>query len=159
MDHLKELFAGLGLTGVTTYLQSGNVVFESTARGVQRLSRSIESQIALELGMEVAVMLRSGRELEAVKASNPLARRTKDATQLHVTFLATEADPSNVAKLRERSRGADEFVVTGREIFLLCPDGYGRTRLNNTFFEERLGVRATTRNWRTVLKLVEMTAR
>ena len=52
--------------------------------------------------------------------------------------------------------GADEFAAAEREIFLFCPNGYGRTKLNNTFFEKKLAVPATTRNWKTVLSLIRM---
>ena len=158
MQNLKVLFSGLGLSDVATYLQSGNVVFKSTVGDTRQLTRSIENEITDKLAMDVSVILRSGRELEALKESNPFVRRTKEATQLHVTFLGTEPKPSGLVKLRDVPSSNDEFIVAGREIFLWCPDGYARTKLNNTFFERQLRVRATTRNWRTVVKLGEMTA-
>jgi uncharacterized protein (DUF1697 family) len=114
------------------------------------------------MGIDVTVLIRSAAYLLQIQKRNPLIARSDDPTKLHVTFLATEPDPDLVAKLPDSSdgsgsEGADELTVVGREVYLFCPGGYGNSKLNNTFFEKRLATRATTRNWRTIVKLVEMT--
>jgi uncharacterized protein (DUF1697 family) len=174
MEDLRTLFSDAGLTDVASYVQSGNVVFTSSKRDVTKLSRSIEQKISADLGLEVTVLIRSAAELRGIEKGNPLIGRTDDSTKLHVTFLADQPDPELVAKLPHGTGGAksgngtggaksgngtaDELTVVGREVYLFCPGGYGNSKLNNTFIEKKLATRATTRNWRTVGKLVEMTA-
>ena len=95
-------------------------------------------------------------ELEAVIDGNPFVARGEDAKALHVTFM--DEVPTSVAleSVRGKRADADEFAVIGRHVYLFCPDGYGSTKLTNTFFEKKLGSPATTRNWKTVTTLVEM---
>ena len=76
--------------------------------------------------------------------------------KLHVTFLGTLPESSLVKAIEKLNFSPDEFVITGREIYLHCPGGYGNTKLSNNFFEKKLFVKATTRNWNTVNKLWEM---
>ena len=86
-------------------------------------------------------------------ASNPFLVSGADPTTLHVTFLATAPTAAVARALADGDHRPDEFAIGKREVFLHCPDGYGKTKLTNTFFEKRLGVAATTRNWRTVQTL------
>ena len=156
MPALAALFSDLGYTDVVTYIQSGNVVFTSPSRGGDTLARAIEARIARDLGMDVRVLLRSRAELERVQRGNPLLRAGADPTKLHVTFLATKPAAALVGAVKELDFGADTFAVAGREVYVHCPNGYGRTKINNTFFEKKLDVAATTRNWNTVNKLLEL---
>jgi uncharacterized protein (DUF1697 family) len=158
MEVLRSLFASLGYTDVASYVQSGNVVFKSSIKDVPKLTKAIEKKIGADLDMEVTVLIRSAAELAKVLAANPLIDRSADPTKLHVTFLQGKPTRDHLAKLPKVSDGKDELAVVGREIYLFCPDGYSNSKLNNAFIEKRLGIRATTRNWRTVAKLVEMTA-
>jgi uncharacterized protein (DUF1697 family) len=162
MQDLRALFESAGLTDVATYVQSGNVVFSGPKTDMAKLARTIEKKISSDMGIDVTVLIRSATELGRIQQRNPLIARSDDPTKLHVTFLAAEPDPELVAKLPNGSdgtagKGADELKVVGREVYLFCPGGYGNSKLNNTFFEKRLATRATTRNWRTIVKLVEMT--
>jgi uncharacterized protein (DUF1697 family) len=166
MQDLRALFESLGMRDVETYVQSGNVVFKTNKSDADRMRKMIEEKIAADLGMEVTVLIRSAAELEAVLCNNPFSDRAADDATKHVTFLAEEPSASKLADLSvipdatRRSFGADEFAVGGSKqivVYVFCPGGYGRTKLNNTFFEKRLGVSATTRNWRTVTTLAEMT--
>jgi uncharacterized protein (DUF1697 family) len=156
MQDLRALFESAGLSEVASYVQSGNVVFTSSKADTAKLAHTIEQKISTEIGMDVTVLIRSAEELRKIQKSNPLIGRTDDPTKLHVTFLESKPDKGTVAKLPQAS-DADELTVVGREIYLYCPGGYGNSKLNNTFIEKRLAIRATTRNWRTVAKLVEMT--
>lgn len=154
MADLTRLFAGLGHDDVRTYLQSGNVVFSAGA-DPEKLAEPIEKAILDELGLTVTVLLRTGPDLTKVLRANPYLDRQDDPTKLHVTFLAEAPDPDSSAVPVPGGESA-EFTLTGREVYLHCPDGYGRTKLNNAFFEKKLGVAATTRNWRTVVALHDM---
>lgn len=156
MADLRTLFAGLGAKDVATYLQSGNVVFKSSVASSHKLVEAIEKQIAADLKLDVRVLLRTRPQLAKTLAANPFAKRRAETSKLHVTFLADKPTRARLRDLDAKDGGADEFHIVGREIYLHCPGGYGRTKLNNAFFEKRLGVAATTRNWKTVTKLAEL---
>jgi uncharacterized protein (DUF1697 family) len=155
MPNLRALVSSLGADDVTTYVQSGNVVFKS-AEGSAKLVGAIERRIRRDLGMTVKVLLRTRPQLAKVVAGNPFAKRVKDPTKLHVTFLAETPSRSRVRRLDPEHGAPDEFRVVGKEVYLHCPNGYGRSKLTNAFFEKELGVAATTRNWKSVTKLAEL---
>lgn len=153
MKDLKALVEGLGHQDVATYIQSGNVVFRAKSGGAKKLAGDIQKAITKEMGLEVTILLRSPDELRDVTAANPFPG-VED--KLHVTFLDAEPDPSKVAAVDHDAYPPDAFEVKGREVYLHCPEGYGNSKLINSFWEKKLGVAATTRNWRTVNKLLEM---
>ena len=156
MTALSALFSDLGHHDVVTYIQSGNVVFTSSSRSADALTGAIEGRITQDLRLDVRVLLRSRAELERVQRANPLLRAGADPAKLHVTFLATKPAAALVRAAGELDSGADEFRVVGREVYVHCPNGYGRTKINNMFFEKKLQVVATTRNWNTVNKLLQL---
>jgi len=151
MAELRRSSEALGLGGVRTYLQSGNVVFRSPAPATT-VRRDLEQRIARDFGFEVTVIVRSHRELRRVVEGNPLADGRRDPSKLHVTLLASSPRPVRV----DVASAPDEFAVAGREVYLFCPDGYGRSKLTNALFERKLGVAATTRNWKTMTTLLAM---
>jgi uncharacterized protein (DUF1697 family) len=156
MADLRELFGRHGHTDVVTYVQSGNVVSRSGARSAGAVERAISTAIADDLGLDVAVLVRTTAQLEQVLGGNRFLAAGGDPKVLHVTFLATAPERSRVAALDEQEHAPDEFHVAGREVFVSCPGGYGRTKINNGWFERKLGVEATTRNWKTVGQLAEL---
>ncbi|MGH3023752.1 MAG: DUF1697 domain-containing protein [Gaiellaceae bacterium] len=155
MADLRALVAALGHEDVTTYLQSGNVVFRSSGRAAD-LRRGLEARIARDHGLAVTVLLRTRAELARLVTGNPFAERGGERT-LHVTFLADKPEPVRARDLDAAHGEPDEFRLAGRDVYLYCPNGYGKSKLANAFFEQRLGVAATTRNWRTVTSLAELT--
>jgi uncharacterized protein (DUF1697 family) len=157
MADLRALMSALGFEDAVTYLQSGNVVF-SGAGTPKAVGRAIEEQITADLGLEVPVVVRSSRQLQKTVESTPFSRLDVDPKTRHVTFLAQLPEPQAVGELEalDGRFGTDRFEVVGPDVFLYCPGGYGETKLNNAFLERRLGVVATTRNWRTVLALADM---
>jgi uncharacterized protein (DUF1697 family) len=155
MKELRARLAGLGFTDVATYIQSGNIVFHASAS--PDLAGLIERDLRKAFGVSATVLLRTKDQLVRVGAQNPFVKRGVDVAALHVTFLAETPKPARVKDLTGKVSGPDELVVRGREVYLRCPNGYGRTKLTNTFLERQLGSPATTRNWRTVLQLVAMT--
>jgi uncharacterized protein (DUF1697 family) len=154
MEDLRQLFMRLGYSDITSYLQSGNVVFASPAGQPQQLANDIEGRIASDLSLAVPVLIRTGDDLQEIVTANPFLDRQSDPTKLHVTFLAKV--PPDPGKLDRPNGETAVFEIAGREVYLHCPDGYGRTKLSNAFIERRLGVAATTRNWRTVCRLRDL---
>ena len=149
MTDLRAAFASLGHSDARTYIQSGNVVFTAKSGSPARTRAAIERVIEVDLGMEVTVLLRTPGDLSALTDRNPFGAAA------YVTFLDGVPDPARVAALDAKPYAPDEFEVHGREVFVRCPNGYGRTKINNTFFERKLATRATTRNWKTVTTLLE----
>jgi len=157
MAELKSLYEGLGLLNVQTYVQSGNILFESSEVDALKLAAQIEGQIERTYGYRVAVFMRNRVDLQRIAQNNPfLTKRNEDPVKLHVTFLYSMPLASKLDQLAPPKGESDEFFVGGQEIYLFCPNGYGRTRLSNTFFEKKLDVPATTRNWNTVSALCQM---
>jgi uncharacterized protein (DUF1697 family) len=157
MPELRALVEELGCTDVSTYVQSGNVVFRS-GRGAAPLAKAIGHGIRSELGLGVTVVIRNGRQLERLVAGSPFGRPKGKEHTLYVTFLAGKPDRERVRRLGEESFDPERFELVGEDVYLLFPNGYGRSKLNNALLERRLGVAATTRNWRTVTALAELTA-
>lgn len=158
MEDLRDLYGSLGFETVKTYIQSGNVIFKSDNDDSEDLAEQIQQKIFQTFNYQVEVVIRTMEELKKVIRSSPYA--DKEEEYLHVTFLSdtpSEAmvqtiDPENIKGIKS----SEEFVVQSREIYLYLPHGYGRTKLNNNFFEKKLGLNATTRNWKTVNKLLQM---
>jgi uncharacterized protein (DUF1697 family) len=151
---LKSLYESLGLGNVQTYVQSGNVVFDSEEQDVEKLRNSIETQIETALGFSIPVMIRTADDFQRVIESHPFAN--EDPIRVLVTFLYEHPERSRWDELSFYKDKVDQFALGEQEIFLFCPGGYGRTKLSNTFFEKKLGVVATTRNWKSVNTLYEM---
>jgi uncharacterized protein (DUF1697 family) len=165
MRDLERLVTSLGFGRVATYLQSGNLVFTGTGSPAAT-ARTIEQGITTEFGLDVPVIVRSKAQFTRVLGGSPYARPELDPTTLHVTFLSQSPAPERSRRLAEVAElaasdgtfGPDRFEIAGDAVYLHCPGGYGVTKLNNTFFERRLGVTATTRNWRTVTALADLVA-
>jgi uncharacterized protein (DUF1697 family) len=157
MPELKSLLASMGLADVSTYIQSGNVVFSSPTRDAPALAGAIEERIAEAFGVSTTVLLRTPAELAEIAGSNPFLGREADLTKLHVVFLSASPAAGAVGELDPERSPPDEFSVRGREIYLHLPNGAGRSKLTVDYFEKRLGVRATARNWKTLTKLIELT--
>jgi uncharacterized protein (DUF1697 family) len=158
MPELRSLLAAMGLEDVSTYVQSGNVVFKSSDGDERALAAAIEERIAETFGLDTTVLVRSPAELEEVAESNPFRDRETDLTRLHVVFLSDRPATDAVSELDPNRSPPDEFSVQGREIYLHLPNGAGRSKLTIDYFEKRLGVRATARNWKTLTKLIELTS-
>lgn len=156
MKELLAVCADLGYRDAESYVQSGNLVFDPGKASAKTVATELEKAIESAFGYpDVDVLLRTGDELSALVKENPYLADGADPKTLHVTVLKTK--PTKELS-DDGNWSPDGFVVAGREVYVSCPNGYGRTKLNNSFFEGRLGVRATTRNWRTICTLAEMTA-
>ncbi|RAV22849.1 DUF1697 domain-containing protein [Paenibacillus contaminans] len=157
MAHLKEVFETMPFGRVRTYIQSGNVLFESDDRNTDELCVRIERKLKEVYGFDVSVVIRSVGDLDAIIARNPfLVDMLKDGEKLYVSFLSKEPAAEAMEKLMSYRSEADDFQIIGREVYLLSRQGYGKSLISNNFVEKKLGVIATTRNWETVNKLAVM---
>jgi uncharacterized protein (DUF1697 family) len=143
---------------VSTYVQSGNVVFRAQSGDRQALAADLEERIASAFVVSPAVLLRTPAELSEIADANPYLDRESDFLKLHVVFLSAAPAADAVEELDPNRSPPDEFSVRGREIYLHLPNGAGRSKLTIDYFEKRLGVRATARNWKTLTKLIELTS-
>jgi uncharacterized protein (DUF1697 family) len=157
MDQLRKAFEGMGCADVATYVQSGNVVFKTSAKTAQDVAKSIEDMLLREFSMSIPVVVRTSAEIAAVLKNNPFLQESGiDTSRLHVTFLSQAPQKAALKGLDAIAAGADRFHCRGQEIYLHCPNGIGGTKLSINAFEKVLSVVATTRNWNTVSKLCEM---
>lgn len=154
MEKLVALYISLGFKRVQTYIQSGNAVFESSADDPAELSRLIEKRLKQSLGFDIPVIIRTAADFRKITQGNPF--NNMDNSKLHITFLESIPDKADIEEISRARDGSEDFQLSGREVYLYCPNGYGRTRLSNQFLERILKVRATTRNWKTVLVLARM---
>ena len=159
MTELKQLFLDLGYKDVATYIQSGNVIFKSNIKAPILIEDTIISAISKHFGHAIKVLVLTKDELTTIFNSNPFLAKdsTMDISKLYVTILNKRPDLAgipNIDILIETNE--DEFQLIENTIYLYCPNGYGNTKLNNNLFEKKLQVTATTRNWKTIGKLVEL---
>jgi len=154
MDALRQMYEDLGFQSVQSYIQSGNVIFQSKDTPNSELEKTITSKISDVFGFDVPVLVLSLEEMKTVAENNPFINvRHEDINFLYVTFLADVPEQALIDKIRNDVKTDDEFEVIGKAIYLFCPKNYGKSKLNNNFFESKLKTHATTRNWKTVLEL------
>lgn len=157
MERLRALLEDLGFSAVRTYVQSGNAIFETGPCPLEGVSKTIEEGLRKRFGFEVPVLLKTAKELKDVVVANPFTKQKSiDQSKLHVTFLAAAAQKALVPGLEPLAAKTERFCVVNKEVYLYCPDGYGRTRLSNNAIEKKLSLIATTRNWRTVNALLDL---
>ncbi len=157
MLDLREMYTDLGFESVASYIQTGNVVFESPkVTETKALEAIIKQGIKGKFDFDVSVMVRTREEWQNTINNNPLFDKEKDIKHFCVTLLGEIPEQEYLDSIADFKHNNDQFTIIDRAIYLYCPDGYGRTKLTNNFFEKKLKVRATTRNWRTILKLREV---
>ncbi len=155
MANLRSLCLELGFASVSTYIQSGNVVFRAAGTAADVADRLAEG-ISARFGLDVPVVVRDADQMARVVASNPFLDEDRDPKALHVGFLADPPAADLVDAMPVPPAGPEEFVVRGGEVFLLYPEGVGQSKLTGAYFEGALKTSMTARNWRTVNKLLEM---
>lgn len=157
MDLLREMCKDLGFRNVNTYIQSGNVVFQYDESPMEELEQLISTEILKRSGMNVPVLVREYSELKSISEQNPFLQENKaDISALYITFLSSYPADRLLQRLKNSSYLPEEFVISGRTVYLYCPNGYGKARLSNSFFENKLKVKATTRNMNTLSELIKI---
>jgi uncharacterized protein (DUF1697 family) len=155
MKDLAKIFADAGCTDVRTYIQSGNVIFKK-ARSAAGIADKIAANIEKRFGFRIPVILRTDEQLRKTIRDNPYLAAGVDAKALHVYFLAELPNARAIAGLDPARSATDTFQVCGQEIYLHLPNGMGRSKLTNAYFDSKLATTCTARNWATVLKLAAM---
>ncbi|WP_369195233.1 DUF1697 domain-containing protein [Streptomyces djakartensis] len=159
MAELRALLADLGHGDVRTYLQSGQAVFSSAHGDEQSLADGIAAAIEKHFGFGVDVIVRDHAYLKAIAEGCPFPAAGLEPKQLHVTYFSAPVTPDRFAGIDRGAHLPEEFRLGDRALYLYAPDGLGRSKLAEQLAKPRItrGLVATTRNWNTVLKLVELT--
>lgn len=157
MADLRNLLEAIPFQNVQTYIQSGNILFEHEQTTAGNLEDKIASSILEKYGFEVSVLVKTPEELTQILENNPfLQDPDKDPDRMYFTLLSEAPAPDRVEKLKTFDYRPEEYVLDGTTVYFFSPHGYGRAKMNNNFFENQLKVAATTRNLKTMQKLVEM---
>ena len=153
MEALKNLYESLNFKNVKTYIQSGNVLFDSKGSS-SLITKNIENKIKETFGFDVKVLIRTKDEFKKIIENNPF--KGKEIDKVYVIFLSEVPLIKPIDEINTIKDKTEEFFINSKEVYLYLPNNYGRTKLNNNFFERKLN--GTTRNLRTVNKLFEMTS-
>ena len=155
MPALRAALEEAGFEDVRTYVQSGNVVLDSSAKPAS-VQRKVGNLIDKEFGLEIAVVVRTKAQLAAVVKKNPLGKVAKSPKRYQVTFLEKKLPAKAVRELENAAAEDEQFVVAGREVYAWHPEGVARSKLWAKLAGQGLGVTGTSRNWTTVEALLEL---
>ena len=155
MMELKKALESLSLTNVKTYIQSGNIVFNTPSTNAKKLSSKMSSLIEDEHGFRPHIMLLSSQQLQVAVNSNPFTDTVSNPKSLHFYFLNEIPAAPDLSALEEAKSTSESYALKERVFYLDAPDGVGRSKLAAKV-ENYLGVEATSRNFRTVQKLLIM---
>lgn len=154
MKELCDIFLRLELINVQTYIQSGNVIFQSEEKNIETLKLKIEKNINACFGFDAPVLIKTYTELKNIFIECPLSKEKKENS--YFMLLYTEPNQDLIEKLVAINSQEEEFQITKNCIYFYSNVGYGRTKYNNNFFEKKLKVTATARNYKTLLKLLSL---
>lgn len=155
METLREVFSTLGFENVKTYINSGNVIFETKKTEDNKLAQKIEKAIEKEFSLSLKVMVRTMAEIEEIVKNNPFAGQFENDKDLHVLFLAEKLSAEKREFLLEQNNENEMFAVINREIFCLLRVSVLDSLLGKDFIGKKLKVSATGRNWRTINKILQ----
>jgi uncharacterized protein (DUF1697 family) len=158
MADLRALYEKLGFKNVQTYIQSGNVVFDyAEDKNNLAIAEMIEHSIEQEYEFQVPVLVKQAHDLISTIKNNPFTDEAKaDPSRIAVTFLKSQPTSESLLKLEGVDFPPDRFIIDALNIYIHCPVSYGNSKLSNNFFERKLKVKATSRNWKTINMLAVM---
>ena len=158
MTNLTVLFKDLGFSDAETFIQSGNVIFtHSKELRINDLTLKIEDAILQKFNYNVPVMIRTISELQKLIPVNPfLTEENFNPSKMAVIFLHEDPSEAQVQKVINLDYPPDKFKIIGINIFIYCPNGFGRTKLYTNFFENKMKVKGTSRNWKTITTLIDI---
>ena len=155
METLREVFSSLGFENVKTYINSGNIIFETKKTDDKKLAAKIEKAIEKEFDLQVKTIVRSISEIEEIVKNNPFDGQFENDKDLHVFFLDEEMPEEKRDILLSNNNENEMFYVRGREIFCLLRVSVLESLMGKDYIAKKLKVSATARNWRTVNKILE----
>ncbi len=156
METLRGVFAAPGFTNIKTYINSGNVIFETAKADDKKLAEKLETAIETEFSLKIKVMVRTIAEIEEVVKNNPFDGQFENEKDLHVFFLDEELPEEKRELLLSNNNENETFAVQNREIFYLLRVGFSDSLMGKDYIGKKLKVSATARNWRTVNKILEL---
>lgn len=156
MAELREILSKSGLMNIQTYIQSGNIIFESRESDTQKLELSIHKRIKTHFGFDVPVLVLSSTELQKIFDDCPFSEVKK--SESYFMLLYAIPDKNLVEEISKLSYEKEDFVITNSCIYFHSSIGYGNTKFNNNFFERKLKITATARNYKTMVKLLSLSA-
>jgi len=157
MAELRASLETLSFTDITTYIQSGNIVFKSDMGSITDLENQIHNLLLKDFGFEVPVLIKTHDEMKVAFENNPYEKDgTKDPKLFAVVFLKNKPDLENIALLKTYDYSPEEYILKDKIIYYYAAKGIGNAKMSNNFFEKKLNVQATSRNWKTTQKLVEL---
>ena len=156
MDELKAVFSELGFENVKSYINSGNLAFDTKKTAETKLVDKIENAVEAKFGKRAHVMVREQNDIERVLKNNPFDGQYESHKHMHVLFLKKPMPAEKAAQLQESALPGERYEIRDREIYNLLPNGVAGSLLTKGFFEKKPIVPYTGRNWRTVEKLAEL---
>jgi uncharacterized protein (DUF1697 family) len=157
MDQLRDVLHSTGLCEVRTYIQSGNVLFESSTDNKDELSAIIANAIKDHFGFDVSVISFDADKLRTVINGNPFTDDSfVDPTQPYVAFLSEVPEVSAVEEFRLLDFAPDRYIVSGDIVYIYYDISASKSQLTNNLLEKKLNCVSTMRNWKTVLKLASL---
>ena len=157
MADLRKLLSNF--QNVETYIQSGNIIFESENENSDEIAKEISTYIYKEYGFEVPVIVKTNKEWEHAFNNNPFLKDgTIETKQLYITFLSEIPSDENVEIMNQMDYSPDIFIIQKNLIYSRYPNGAGRSKMTINVFEKKLQVSATSRNWNTVTKLLALSS-
>jgi len=154
MAELRELLSNSGFKNVRTYIQSGNVILESSEENPQNIENIIHKAIIAHFGFEVSILVRTRQELQAVFDNCPFLDEKK--INSYFTLLHSIPEKNLIESVSHISYPNEEFVITDACIYFYCSMGYGNVKFNSNLFERKLKTTTTTRNYKTMVKLLSL---
>jgi uncharacterized protein (DUF1697 family) len=157
MATLKESCEAMGYTRVLTYLNSGNVIFDAKKGTARQHADAMEKRILKDFGHEVTVVVKTPAEMSRLIAANPFAKHAgAEGKFLHGMLLSEKPKVSSLEDLKLPTAAGEEVRLINDVLYLLLPQGAGKTKLSNALLERRLGVVGTARNWNTLTALEKL---
>lgn len=156
MAYLRGMLHKMDFKDISTYIQSGNVVFDMDEKDTETLEEEIKRNIQDTFGFDVPVLVKSKTDFEQIIQQNPFTdREVLENNQVYFVLLKNTPEKEKLITLQKEEYQNEKFVITEDCVYLLCQNGYGNAKLSNNLIERKLKVSATTRNYRTMAKLLE----
>ncbi|WP_353779077.1 DUF1697 domain-containing protein [Winogradskyella sp. 3972H.M.0a.05] len=156
MAELRELLAKVGFKDVRTYIQSGNVVLKSSEKSNEAIEDSIQKAIAKHFGFEVFVMIKTRNDLKRIFDNCPFSEEKKKSS--YFTILHSSPSEDMIAEASQKIYENEEYTIIDDCIYYYCEKGYAKAKFNMNYFERKLNTTGTTRNYNTMVKLIEMSS-
>lgn len=157
MDALRKSMEKFGFQSISTYIQSGNICFDSNLEDTLEIAAIIKDGIQEHFNLSVPVLVFKADDFDVIITKNPFANQPSfDTKFMHITFLEKEIESNLIPHLEDKCSEGERLFCKGKAVYLYLPTGYGTTKLSNNFIEKKLNNLATTRNWNTCLELQKL---